>query len=194
MSTRLVIYGLLICGALVGVEAWQSHLIAKGDARGAARVQAAWRIETARRDKADADAAADAAHNQAEQERIARAAEQSKQQEVERVARDQAQREGALRQSLALATSRNRSLLDTIATLNARDAVQLSGTATDAGSAALADAARTARELLGQCSSRYTAVAANADRLANQVKGLQDFVRAVQQPAVGATAGATDGV
>ncbi|WP_343590152.1 DUF2514 domain-containing protein [Paracidovorax wautersii] len=176
VSTRLMAAVLLTAGALLGVRAWNAHLVAQGDKQGADRVQTAWDKDTARRDKADADARAAAASQQAELERIARAAESAKQQEAERIARDQAQREGALRQSLALATTRNRGLLDTIAALNARDSAQLPGTAPDAGAAALAVAARTARELLGQCSSRYTAVAADADRLANQVTGLQDFV------------------
>ena len=42
MSARLIAMGLLVCAAIVGVKAWESHLIGKGDARGAARVQADW--------------------------------------------------------------------------------------------------------------------------------------------------------
>lgn len=43
-----------------------------------------------------------------------------------------------------------------------------------------ADAATTARELLGQCSGQYAAVAAAADALSAQVLGLQDWARMVQ--------------
>lgn len=35
MSARLIAMGLLVCAAIVGVKAWESHLIGKGDARGA---------------------------------------------------------------------------------------------------------------------------------------------------------------
>ena len=42
MSMRLIVVGVLICAAILGVKAWESRLISKGDARGAARVQAAW--------------------------------------------------------------------------------------------------------------------------------------------------------
>ena len=46
-----------------------------------------------------------------------------------------------------------------------------------------ADAAATARELLSTCAGRYTAMAAEAGGLANQVMGLQDHVVVVQPEA-----------
>ncbi|CAM3351867.1 DUF2514 domain-containing protein [Paracidovorax anthurii] len=194
MSARVTLAVVATIAVILGVRAWNAHLVAQGDSQGAARVRSEWSIADGKRLKQEADARANAALARAKEERIARQAEQAKQQEAERIAREQAHREGALRSAVARADARNRSLLDTISELNARDAGDVSGTAEAAGTAALADAARTARDLLGQCSRRYTAVAADADRLANQVTGLLDFVRAVQQPAAGATVGATDGV
>lgn len=68
------------------------------------------------------------------------------------------------------------SLHDTIAALNnqpqAGDATQTSA-GTD-------DAARISRELLGECASRYQAVAGEAGELAKQVVGLQGFIEATQ--------------
>ena len=54
MTARLIAVGLLICAAIVGVKAWESHLIAKGDARGAARVQADWDTQENARNAATA--------------------------------------------------------------------------------------------------------------------------------------------
>ena len=49
----------------------------------------------------------------------------------------------------------------------------------DAGLAACAGEARTARELFGESSSAYQELAAEADGLRDQVTGLQDFARTV---------------
>ena len=69
----------------------------------------------------------------------------------------------------------NASLHDTIAALN-RPAQ--AGDATEA-SAGTDDAAKVARDLLGECASRYTEVAGEAGELAKQVVGLQGFVSAL---------------
>ena len=52
------------------------------------------------------------------------------------------------------------------------------GDATEA-SAGTDDAAKVARELLGECASRYSVVAGEAGELAKQVVGLQGFVSAL---------------
>lgn len=182
MTLRIVAAVVLTIGVVAGVRAWNAHLIALGDAQGAQRVRTEWQTADARRRADELQAWAEAAQRQARAEAAAREEEQAKQIQAERIAREQAQREGALRAALGRADARNRSLLDTIAQLNAQldtDANDVPGTGPGAGAAALADAARTARDLLGNCSRRYAAVAADADRLAIQVTGLQDFVRTV---------------
>lgn len=182
MSVRMVISVVLSLAAVLAVRAWNAHLVAVGDAQGADRVRTEWATADAKRRADELQAWAQAAQRQARAEAAARDDEQAKQIQAERIAREQIQREGALRTALGRADARNRSLLDTIAYLNAQyapGAVGVPGTGQDAGAAALADAARTARELLGSCSRRYAAVAADADRLAIQVTGLQDFVRTV---------------
>lgn len=169
MRARILIAVLLTAAAFWGVRAWNAHLLAQGDAQGALRVRTEWDTAEAKRQAAGKEALLQA-------ERQARADEQTKQIETERVAREQAQREGTLRAAVARTDARNRSLLDTIADLNARPLAHVPGTTPHADTAALADAGRTARELLGACSSRYAAVAADADGLAIQVMGLQDFI------------------
>lgn len=68
-------------------------------------------------------------------------------------------------------------LRDDIAALNNRTQA---GDATEASARAYAEA-KTARELLGECSSRYTALAGEAGELAKQVIGLQGFVSAIEE-------------
>lgn len=41
-GARSLLLAVAIAAALVGAKVWKDHLIAKGDAQGAARVQAAW--------------------------------------------------------------------------------------------------------------------------------------------------------
>jgi hypothetical protein len=65
-------------------------------------------------------------------------------------------------------------LHDTIAALNNRPKA---GDATEASTRAYA-AAKIARELLGECASRYSEVAGEAGELAKQVIGLQGFIEA----------------
>ncbi len=169
MRARILIAVLLTAAGFWGVLAWNAHLVAQGDARGAQRVRTEWEAAEAKRQAAGKEALLQA-------ERRARADEQNKQIETERVAREQAQREGTLRAAVARTDARNRSLLDTIADLNARAPASVPGTTPHADTTASFTAARTGRELLGACSSRYAAVAADADGLAIQVTGLQDFI------------------
>lgn len=174
MNSRVVATILLALGAVLGVQAWNTHLVAKGDAQGAQRVHSEWKAAEAKRE-------GEAARLQAENERSERTKEQAKQQEAERIAREQLQREQAMRSAMAAADARNRSLHTTIAQLNADAAARVSSAGQAACSAADIDGATAARTALGQCSSRYTAVAGVADQLAGQVAGLQDYVRTVPQ-------------
>lgn len=174
--TRALIAAVLALGAVFAVQGWQAHIRAQGEAAGAARVQQQWDADTARR---DADTLA--AHVQAQQ--VLRTREAALQQEAERIAHETAQREAQLRAAGAAADARVRSLHTTIAQLNANAVAlaHLPSPGADTCAAAQPDAAVTARELLGACSQRYAAVAGVADQLADQVTGLQDYVRAVVQ-------------
>ena len=158
MSVRLIVVGVLICAAILGVKAWESRLISKGDVRGAARVQHAW--DTQERDRNEATARDNA----------------TKFRNAERVAHEDAQREAARRARDAAAAAAVRSLRAEVARLNSRPDPYPPG---DAGVAACAGEARTARELFGESSSAYQELAAEADGLRDQVTGLQDFARTV---------------
>ena len=180
MSYRAIAILVLVMGALFGVKVWQSHLIAKGDAQGAARIQTRWNTAEAKRQGDEKVAAARLEKERAEAESKGRIADQIKQQTAERIAREQSEREASLRASLDRAESRNRGLLDTIADLNlrarARATADVPGTAASASTAAHVDDATIARDLLGRCSQRYTSVAGDADGLRLQVIGLQAYV------------------
>lgn len=179
VTARVIAAVLLTLAVVVGVRAWNSHLVAQGDAQGASRVRAEWNAAESKRQAEESAVAAKAQAESAERQRRAREEDQRKQQEAERIALEQAQREDAMRAALARAESRNRGLLGTIADLNARAAAAaaaMPSAGQDSGAVAFIGEASTARELLGRCSSRYTAVAADADRLRDQVIGLQDFV------------------
>ena len=177
MTGRILIVILITLAAVFGVRAWNSHLVAQGDAQGANRVQQAWDQADANRKAAESDASAKAALKRAADETAARADEQAKQKETERIAHEQVQREQAQSAALAVAESRNRSLHTTIAQLNANAAARLSSPSPQSCTTADIDAATTARTALGECSSRYTALGGVADRLSGQVTGLQDFIR-----------------
>lgn len=159
----------VLAGVVIGVDHWSKSLIAKGDAQGAERVHAAW--GNAERERA--------LQLVADQEQ-ARRDEAEKQRTSEGIAHEKAQREAALQLRLARSTAAHRGLLDTIADLNARNA-ELSEASQDARVAALAREAATARELVGECSSRRREVAAAATELRDQVIGLQAFAVTVCQ-------------
>ena len=158
MSVRLIAYGVLVCAAIVGVKAWESDLVTKGDVRGSARVQAAWDAQENARNAATARDNAAKFRN------------------AERTAHEDAQREAARRARDAAAAAAVRSLRAEVARLNSRPDPYPAG---DAGLAACAGEARTARELFGESSSAYQELAAEADGLRDQVTGLQDFARTV---------------
>lgn len=166
---QLVAVASVLALAAVGVAMLRAHWVGVG----AQGVQAAWDAQIA------ADRAA-AAENAAELQRIARLDQTRKQEQADRIAHDQEQRLAALALSAGRTAARNRSLLGTIAALNGRVA-ELSRSGADAGTCAIADAhAVTARNLLGQCSSRYAAMAERAGELASQVIGLQQYAQLCQ--------------
>ena len=158
MSVRLIVVGVLICAAIWGVKAWESRLISKGDARGAARVQAAWDAQENARNAATARDNAAKFRN------------------AERLAHEDAQREAARRARDAAAAAAVRGLRAEVARLNERPDPYPAG---DAGLAACAGEARTARELFSESAAAYSELAATADGLSGQVAGLQDFARTV---------------
>ena len=157
MSVRLIVLGVLICAAILGVKAWESRLISKGDARGAARVQAAWDAQENARNAATARDNAARFRN------------------AERLAHEDAQREAARRARDAAAAA-VRGLRAEVARLNSRPDPYPPG---DAGLAACAGEARAARELFSESAAAYSELAATADGLSSQVTGLQDFARTV---------------
>lgn len=149
-----------------GVHSYQGYLIAKGDAQGAARVQQAWNADTYQRNLATGQANA------------------VRQRAAEKVADEQAQRQATTEKRFALAAATERSLRAEIKRLNSRPKPF---TVDDTGLAACTREATTARELLGTCSYRYTVLAADADRLRDQVLGLQQWhSRVCTVPAAGA--------
>ena len=158
MSVRLIVVGVLICAAIWGVKAWESRLISKGDARGAARVQAAWDAQENARNAATARDNAAKFRN------------------AERLAHEDAQREAARRARDAAAAAAVRGLRAEVARLNERPDPYPAG---DAGLAACAGEARAARELFSESAAAYSELAATADGLSGQVAGLQDFARTV---------------
>ncbi len=165
---RLAIVAAVLGIVGTGVLMVRGHWIAQGSAE----VQKRWddQVQTDR---------ATAAENALELQRIARRDETRKQEANERISRDLKTRNAGLVQRARTTDARNRELLDTIAALNARDLAMPSAGA-DAGPGSGPDgAAIAARNLLGQCSSRYIAVAADAARYASKVIGLQQYVTTV---------------
>jgi len=157
-SIRLLGLGLLIAVSIIGAKALQSHLIAKGDAQGAARVQAAWDAQEEARNQATARDNATKFRN------------------AERTAYEDAKREAARRARDAAAATVMRGLRAEIARLNDRPDPYPAG---DAGIAACTREASTARQLFGESAGAYQELAEDADGLRDQVAGLQDFARNV---------------
>lgn len=182
---RIALWAALVLGLFWAFDAWQQHLIAKGDIAGAARVHGEWKAadNTRLQREKTAQAAASAARLLAEQKE--RAKEQAHQQTAERIAHETAQREEVLRTAVASADARNHSLLRTIDQLNKRQpatgGTDMPGTGPTGPTAACIGEATTARQLLGHCSERYAGVAADAEQLRNQVVGLQDWIHSNDQ-------------
>ncbi|WP_175716570.1 DUF2514 family protein [Burkholderia anthina] len=155
-----------LCSAAIigGLLYGRAYYIAAGEAN----VRAQWKQADDNRMREDAEAAR-------RRETTERTKEQARQQEADRIAHEQAnkEREQQARDQRAAATTR--SLHATIDELN-RQLVGVSGAGADAARFVLADGTRVARELLGSCAERYRAMAADADGLRDQVDGLQSFV------------------
>ena len=157
-SIRSIAIAVAIAAAIAGVKFWQSHLISKGDTQGAARVQAAWDAQENARNAATARDNATRFRN------------------LERTAHEDAKREAARRVRAAAAADAVRGLHAEIARQGSRTHPYQAG---DAGLAACAGEARTARELFGESAGAYQELAAEADGLRDQVTGLQSFARHV---------------
>lgn len=157
-SLRSIVIAVAIAASIAGVKLWQSHLVSKGDTQGAARVQHAWDTQENARNAATARDNATKFRN------------------AERTAHEDAQREAKRRARDAAAAAAVRSLHTEIARLNSRADPYPTG---DAGLAACAGEARTARELFGESAGAYQELAAEADGLRDQVIGLQDFAISV---------------
>lgn len=116
---------------------------------------------------------ADVAENTRQAEAAARAKEQAMRTQVDRIANNAAKKQTELASRVADAAASAASLRDDIERLNARP------TPADPQSAAFANEARTARQLLGSCTKEYRSVAQAADELRDQVTGLQDYATSV---------------
>ena len=168
-SIRSIAIAVAIAAAIAGVSVWQSHLVNKGDAQGAARVQAAWDAQENARNAATARDNATKFRN------------------TERLAHEDAQREAVRRAHDAAGAAAVRSLHAEVARLNSRPNPYPAG---DAGLAACAGEAATARELFSESAAAYSELAATADGFRDQVAGLQDF--AVKVCRAGQAGGAVD--
>ena len=142
---------------------------------GRMEVRAEWIAADNQRKAEERKALIDRQRNEREDEqRMARAAEEKD--------REQTHRENVLRRRADAAERTADGLRGTIARLNA-DSRDRRAEGTCAAAEREADAAATARGLLGTCSVRYRELAADAGGLASQVIGLQDHVVVVQPQA-----------
>lgn len=170
-TARYLLVGLVVAAVFWGFGLYQDHLIAQGDAQGAGRVQKAWNDQERLRSQ------------------ITAAGNTLRQRNAEKVAHDHTQRAAASQAAADSAASSLRSLRAELARLKSRANPYPTG---DAGLAACAGEAATARELFGESAEAYVDLAAEADQLRDQVAGLQQFAASVcraghaLQPAVGA--------
>lgn len=117
-----------------------------------------------------------------DRQRNERAEEQRMAREKEKKDHEQAQREKRLLDRAVAAEHTADGLRDTIAQRDA-ESRDRRAQGTCAAAEREADDAATARGLLGACAGRYTELAAEAGRLADQVMGLQDHIVVVQPEA-----------
>lgn len=165
---RLALIAAALAALAAGGAAVRSHLIDVGEQR----MQTRW----------DAQIAVDQAKT-LELERERNAEQLLKFRNAERISDEQTKREAAGKLRIAAGDAVADRLRGTIERLNRRD---VSAAAGDPGSVALAEGAATARQLFGSCTERYRGLAEKADRLRDQVSGLQDdavhVCRPIQQP------------
>ena len=169
--TRYLLVLAVLSASFWGFGLYQDHLIAQGDAQGAGRVQQAWNAQEHLRSQVTA------------------AGNTLRQRHAEKVVHEQTQREAASQAAANSAAASLRSLRAELARLKARSNPYPNG---DAGLAACAGEAATAREVFGESAEAYVELAAEADQLRDQVAGLQQFVTRVchagqaLQPSTGA--------
>ena len=161
----------LVGALLLGVRSCQEYYREQGREE----VRTEWSSADNQRELEERQAVIDKQRaERAEEQRMARAAEEKD--------REQTHRENVLRRRADAAERTADGLRGTIARLDTESrARRAEGTC--AAAEREADAAATARELLSTCAGRYTAMAAEAGGLANQVMGLQDHVVVVQPEA-----------
>lgn len=161
----------LLAIAALTVQRWQEHYRAEGRDE----VRAEWQAADTKRlaDERQAVIAKQTA-DRAEEQRMAKAKEEK---DREALDREKTLRERADRAERAADGMRN-----TIARLDAASRAER-GAATCPAAEREADAAATARGLLGACTDRYRGLAGEAGALADQVVGLQDHVVVVQPEA-----------
>ncbi|VFR54501.1 Exonuclease SbcC [plant metagenome] len=176
LPAKLVGGGAVALAIGLGLLYMRSHYIYVGEAT----VQARWDQAENKRKAAQAKLQADATMRAAQLEREEREKDQLKQQEAERVAHEQAERDRAQAARDKQSAATVRGLRATIARLNA-ELDRMPGADQDTERGALADGTRTARELFGSCAGRYSEVASDTDRYRDQVVGLQAFVNDVCQ-------------
>jgi hypothetical protein len=152
----------LVVGLVASYQRWVDHLVGVGDQQGAARVQALW----------------DRDRLQQQEALSARQAEQAKEQlamfrNAERVSHEDQKRTQLRADRSQRADAAVERLRNTTAQLDASD---LPTPDASPRAASLARQASTARELLGSCGAAYRELGQEADRLRDQVAGLQQFV------------------
>lgn len=161
----------LVGALLLGVRSCQEYYREQGREE----VRTEWSSADNQRELEEREAVID-------KQRAERAEEQRMAREKEKKDHEQAQREKRLLDRADAAERTADGLRGTIARLDTESrARRAEGTCAAADREA--DAAATARELLSTCAGRYTAMAAEAGGLANQVMGLQDHVVVVQPEA-----------
>ena len=153
-APRHLLVVVVLIASYWGFGLYQDHLIAQGDAQGAARVQQAWDDQEHLRNQVTA------------------AGNTLRQRNAEKVAHEQTQREAASQAAADSASASLRSLRAELARLKARPNPYPAG---NSGLAACAGEAATARELFGDSAEAYVDLAAEADQLRDQVTGLQQF-------------------
>ena len=158
-------------GAAVGLRSCQESLREEGRAE----IREEWVLADNARELQERQALID-------KQRSERKDEQRMAREKEKKDHEQAQREKRLLDRAVAAERAADGLRGTIARLNA-DSRDRRAEGTCAAAEREADAAATARELLGACAGRYRALGQGADELASQVMGLQDHVVVVQPEA-----------
>lgn len=135
-----------------------------GNKAGADRIRAQWNAERQA-----------VAEQRVKDEQAARAEEKRRATEAQAVIEDHVHREALARDRAVRAERTVVSLRDEVTRLNSR-AVPI-----DSQAAGFAHEARVARELLGACTKEYVDLAAEADRVRDQVTGLQQWVSHVTQ-------------